>query len=314
MSYICLNNEEIHELTNSDPNTRSNQKRMINKIGIIICIAWTIVAVHICLFGILASVLEMADKTAVIIGGIFMISCVIVLCLAIRSFWKQSNDGWVTIPNDVLMKKLEEHNEMVRQAEQGDADMQCQLGMKYLFGLFPVSQNHTESVKWLRIAAEQEHAVAQYNLGVCHYNGDGIPEDKAEAIRLFRKAAEQAHPPAQYNLGVCYANGDSVSQDYAEAVKWYQRAAELDDAAAQHNLGVCYFTGEGISQDFTEAVRWYRRAAAQGQPEAQCKLGACCYNGKGTQKNEAEGIHWIIEAAKQGNIEAIDLLRELDGR
>ncbi len=45
---------------------------------------------------------------------------------------------------------------------------------------------------------------------------------------------------AQYNLGICYANGQGVTKDEAEAVKWYRKAAEQNHAMAQYNLGVCY--------------------------------------------------------------------------
>ena len=51
-----------------------------------------------------------------------------------------------------------------------------------------------------------------------------------EAVKWYRKAAEQNYAPAQYNLGVCYANGQGVAKDEVEAVKWYRKAAEQNDA------------------------------------------------------------------------------------
>jgi TPR repeat protein len=41
-----------------------------------------------------------------------------------------------------------------------------------------------------------------------------------EAVKWYRKAAEQGFPEAQYGLGVCYANGDGVPKNYMEAYKW----------------------------------------------------------------------------------------------
>ena len=32
-------------------------------------------------------------------------------------------------------------------------------------------------MKWYRKAAEQNYAEAQYNLGVCYYNGQGVAKD-----------------------------------------------------------------------------------------------------------------------------------------
>ena len=54
-----------------------------------------------------------------------------------------------------------------------------------------------------------------------------------EAIRWYRRAAEQGHARAQRNLGVCYAIGTGVDQDTVEAVKWYRKAAEQEDIGAQ---------------------------------------------------------------------------------
>ena len=40
-------------------------------------------------------------------------------------------------------------------------------------------------------------------------------KDKAEAVKWFSKAAEQGHAVAQYNLGECYLNGCGVAKDEA---------------------------------------------------------------------------------------------------
>jgi TPR repeat protein len=62
----------------------------------------------------------------------------------------------------------------------------------------------------LRNAAEQGHAVAQFNLGYACDNGEGVPEDKAEAVKWFRLAAEQGFADAQFNLGYAYDFGKGV--------------------------------------------------------------------------------------------------------
>ena len=60
--------------------------------------------------------------------------------------------------------------------------------------------------------------------------GQGVAKDEVEAVKWYRKAAEQNHAAAQYNLGVCYANGQGVAKDEVEAVKWYRKAAEQNHA------------------------------------------------------------------------------------
>ena len=93
--------------------------------------------------------------------------------------------------------------------------------------------------------------------------GEGIPQDDAEAVRWYRLAAEQGHASAQYNLGLMYDNGEGIPQDDAEAVRWYRLAAEQGSASAQNNLGVMYSNGEGVPQDNVEAHMWLNLAASR---------------------------------------------------
>ena len=48
-----------------------------------------------------------------------------------------------------------------------------------------VIQNDKEAVKWYRLAAEQEHARAQFRLGLMYENGWGVPQDFALALMWF---------------------------------------------------------------------------------------------------------------------------------
>lgn len=121
-------------------------------------------------------------------------------------------------------------------------------------------------------AAERGDANAQYRLGSCYSNGDGVETNKVEAVRWYRMAAEQGIAGAQGSLGMCYANGDGVETNKAEAVKWFRKAAEQGEAHAQFMLGMCYFNGVGITQDKTETVKWLQKAAKHGHEEAKKAL------------------------------------------
>ena len=50
--------------------------------------------------------------------------------------------------------------------------------------------------------------------------GEGVPQDDKEAVRWYTLAAEQEHAKAQYNLGVMYAFGNGVMKDYVYAHIW----------------------------------------------------------------------------------------------
>jgi TPR repeat protein len=56
--------------------------------------------------------------------------------------------------------------------------------------------------------AEQGDADAQFLLGLRYYQGNGVAKDFVEAVKWYRKAAEQGHLFAQMSLGYCYKDGE----------------------------------------------------------------------------------------------------------
>ena len=68
--------------------------------------------------------------------------------------------------------------------------------------------------------AEQGDADAQFNLGIKYDKGEGVIQDNKTAVKWFRRAAEQGDADAQRNLGVMYAKGQGVIQDNVYAHMW----------------------------------------------------------------------------------------------
>src|ERR1051326_5820390 len=155
-------------------------------------------------------------------------------------------------------------------AESGDMEAQVALGNWYKNG--NLQTNKAEAVRWYRRAAEQGHAVAQYELGFCYESGQGVTKDEVEAVRWYRKAAEQGHAAAQNNVGVRYDSGQGVAKDEMEAARWFRKAADQGYAVAQFNLAMCYNNGLGVTKDEAQAVAWYRKAAEQNHAKAQNNL------------------------------------------
>ena len=63
---------------------------------------------------------------------------------------------------------------------------------------------------------------AQYQLARMYHRGYAVQDD-AEAARLYQLAAEQDHAMAQNNLGVMYEQGRGVERDEALAARWYRK-------------------------------------------------------------------------------------------
>ena len=121
----------------------------------------------------------------------------------------------------------QQHARALRWAGKGKAWAMDFVGTDFHLGR-GVSASKEMARLWYEKAAEQEHPVAQYNLGCMHDNGEGgLPVSKEKARLLYEKAAEQEHPDAQYSLGHVHDKGEGglpVSKEKARLL--YEKAAE----------------------------------------------------------------------------------------
>ena len=170
------------------------------------------------------------------------------------------------VPSEPAEEFAETYWEQLVLAEQGDADAQFNLGLMHVNGQ-GVPVDYSEGLKWYRLAAEQGDADAQFNLGLMYVNGQGVPLDYSEGVKWYRLAAEQGDADAQTNLGLMHVNGQGVPVDYSEGVKWYRLAAEQGNPNAQNNLAFMHFAGQGVPQDFVSAHMWYNLSAAKGNED-----------------------------------------------
>ena len=141
--------------------------------------------------------------------------------------------------------------------------------------LRPVDQKplDTESIEWLRKAAERGDPKAQCAFGFCCLKNYGGAAGKAEAAEWFgkaidglRKAAENGDPEAQTLLSECYGEGNGVRQDRTLSLIWLRKAAEQDFASAQLELAILLFVED---KDMKEADKWFRKAAENGESAAE---------------------------------------------
>ena len=81
------------------------------------------------------------------------------------------------------------------------------------------------------------------SLGLAGCNDAGADFAALRAETEQRARAGQAE--AQYDLGVMHYRGDGVPRDFKQARAWFLKAAAQNFAEARHNLGVMYYHGEG---------------------------------------------------------------------
>jgi TPR repeat protein len=112
------------------------------------------------------------------------------------------------------------------------------------------------AISWYKKAAGYGFASAQYHLGHCYKDGDGVDQDNLQAIHWFKLAAAQEYRDALFGLGVIYSTGVGNSINDIEAFKWFKLASEKGHLDAQWNLANCYIEGKGVLQDYLQAYMW----------------------------------------------------------
>lgn len=137
----------------------------------------------------------------------------------------------------------------------------------------------------------------------CQHIADGKTE---KAIPLLKKAADNGHAFAASNLGICFYFGDGVEQSYEDAFNCFQIALRNNDPTAFYYVARMYRLGEGRKPEIRAALEYYTKAAMAGMSEAQCELAELYVTGEsvGIERDLRRAVHWFAYAAQQGNTEA----------
>jgi len=142
-----------------------------------------------------------------------------------------------------------------------------------LGGCFDNSKNKNIGLQRTVDLATAGNADAQYNLGVLYGRGAWkhfeVPQDYAEAVKWFRLAAEQGHANAQFDLGKLYLHGFDVPEDYAEAYVWFSVAAAGGhaDAAGLRDLAYSQLKAVQITLGQKRVAELLKKFGSGKQPE-----------------------------------------------
>ena len=208
-------------------------------------------------------------------------------------------------------------NALAASATAGDMQAVYEMGRVFHLGSASARQDFTRAFRLYRLAAEAEHADAQFHLGMLYSTGNGIPYRakrgiggfanmkrayNVEAVKWYGKAAGNGHGEAAFYLGNLYAAGSiELKQDYELALKWYRKADSLGNIDALNNLGYLHDEGLGTRRDRVKARDYYTRAAEAGHAGAQMNLSAYYFEGLGgLKKNLRTALAWARKAADQG--------------
>ena len=160
----------------------------------------------------------------------------------------------------------------------------------------------------LLILLPSHSILADYEAGV-HAAFDG---DYDTAYREFVIAAETGLDVAQYNLGILYYLGNGVGRDYDQAFKWTSAAAGQGHIAALFNLGSLYFSGQGTTVDEDKAIELYSRSARDGHADAALTLAMMYHDGESVNRDPVQAYAWASMALNNEHIEAASLRDDIE--
>jgi len=126
--------------------------------------------------------------------------------------------------------------------------------------------DYERALKILMPLAVKGHAPSQYNLGVMHEWGNGVPKDYVKAMKWYRLSAEGSHKDAQNNLGAMYSKGEGVEQSFVNALKWFLISAENGSEGGRKNIDIVEkrMTWEQITQARKLAREWTKKHRENG--------------------------------------------------
>lgn len=201
---------------------------------------------------------------------------------------------------------LDDVTDLTAKAQAGVQEAQYFLAVIYSEGRL-VPRDMVASHQWMLKAAEQGYVPAELGMGEMYLVNakTGPVPNYADADRWLRLAAIQGDAEAQFWLGAGYERGLFGSIDYREALKWLQRASAQGLPDAQYCLGGMYEAGEGVPESDEIAARWYRKAAdhfsdVSGVWEAEVQMNYMYRDGR-VRKDYVEAYMWAAIVGSSGN-------------
>ena len=170
-----------------------------------------------------------------IIYNLFAVALLLALPIAINA--QSTKNDTTTIPKWAKTFPASLTLEDIKKlAEDGNADAQFEIGIRYNTGRGGLPQDFDKCAYWFEKAAKQGDAMSQFFYGVCYFNGQGVPQDFKQAAYWTRKSAEQGYPTAQLVLGYNYLDGNGVERDKEQAAYWFKQAADQGNEQAKAAL------------------------------------------------------------------------------
>ena len=150
-----------------------------------------------------------------------------------------------------LSYQLLQQFKLVQIANSGDPLAEHELGLRLLTGE-GIAADTATAVYWIRKAASQKLASAQYNYGIILINGWGTDWNPFTAYENFLSAAESGMSQAQYVVGILHTDNLIVPRDWNKSYYWIKKSADDGFEPAKE---VLIELSSKVSKEFKDSVQ-----------------------------------------------------------
>ena len=194
-------------------------------------------------------------------------------------------------------KCLEDGLETVRNLTDANACYQKAVAAGYSEAKSAVEKTAEIAKHWT--PAHKGNAEAQYKLGLCYADGNGIATDDVTARQWLTKSANANYAPAQVKLCTWMVAGKGGPQDAILGLSYCEKAAKQNYPEAYTKLGEYYYEGKVVARNYTKAIKYLAYASKKGSASAAFKLGFCLKNGYGITQDRKKAFAYFQLAANR---------------
>ena len=165
-----------------------------------------------------------------------------------------------------------------------------------LFCRTPRPAGEASALAMIQKRVSKRDADAIYSLGQTYYLGDlGLTENVPRAIELFTEAAELGSMDAYYQLGVAHYFGDGVEEDKPRGIQHWQQAAVKGHVSSRHFLGIT----ENHKGNSELAVQHWMISAKMGYEKSLIAIKDMFMKGCATKAQYAESLRGYGDAVEE---------------
>jgi len=133
------------------------------------------------------------------------------------------------------------------------------LGDQYEHGHNGLEKSATRAIELWSEAAELGLTIALTKMGMAHYHGQGVVQDKAKGVRCWESAAMQGHAPSRHCLGIV----EIENGKFDRAIRHYLISAKMGQKESLDEIKEMFTEGHATKDQYLEGLKGYQDAVEE---------------------------------------------------